>query len=107
MVDRLNRLVGRKRSWLPPESERVSDNFWLQYEEAEKFDEEVREIVRRESGLPASARGPLHFATSPDQTARDEPAAVIDAVLTTVLEKHGISTDYRIESAQDSNLLAA
>lgn len=37
LVDRLNRIVGRERQWLPPEGERVSDSFWLQYEKAEKI----------------------------------------------------------------------
>ncbi len=29
-VDRLNRIVGRRRGWLPPPTEPVSDAFWLQ-----------------------------------------------------------------------------
>lgn len=45
LVDRLNRLVGRRREWLPSE---VPDNsaFWTQYKKAEKFDSEVRKAVR-------------------------------------------------------------
>jgi predicted RNA methylase len=47
LVDRLNRIVGRRRQWLPPESERVSDAFWLQFDQAEKLDKEVRAEVRK------------------------------------------------------------
>lgn len=34
LVDRLNRLVGAQRAWLPPEGETVNDAFWLQYDRA-------------------------------------------------------------------------
>lgn len=37
LVDRLNRVVGAQRQWLPPEGERVSKEFWLQYDKAEKY----------------------------------------------------------------------
>lgn len=46
LIDRLNRLVGRHRQWLPPEGEKVSDEFWLQYDMAEKFDAKVRKSVK-------------------------------------------------------------
>lgn len=37
LVDRLNRVVGAQRQWLPPEGERVPKAFWVQYDKAEKF----------------------------------------------------------------------
>ena len=37
LVERLNRMVGHHRQWLPPTDVRVSDAFWLQYEGAEKI----------------------------------------------------------------------
>lgn len=48
LVDRLNRVVGRRRQWLPPETQpRVPEAFWLQFERAEKHDKEVRAEVRK------------------------------------------------------------
>lgn len=37
LVDRLNRVVGAQRQWLPPEGERVPKAFWVQYDKAEKY----------------------------------------------------------------------
>ena len=31
LVDRLNRIVGKKRQWLPPDSVKVDEAFWIQY----------------------------------------------------------------------------
>ena len=36
-IEKLNNTVGRLRQWLPPANERVSDNFWLQYNKAEEI----------------------------------------------------------------------
>lgn len=41
LVDRLNRVVGRHRAWLPPENERVPEGFWLQFEQAEKINKRM------------------------------------------------------------------
>ena len=42
LIDRLNRLVGRARQWLPEREDMVSKDFWLAYERAEKFDADIR-----------------------------------------------------------------
>ena len=42
LVERLNRLVGRFRQWLPEREDMVPKDFWLAYERAEKFDEAVQ-----------------------------------------------------------------
>ena len=49
IVDRLNRVVGRRRQWLPPEGVPVPEAFWLQFDQAEKLDKEVRAKVHRGS----------------------------------------------------------
>lgn len=43
LVDRLNRLVGAKRQWLPPNMAEASADFKKQYEQSESFDKEIRE----------------------------------------------------------------
>jgi len=37
LVDRLNRLVGKQRQWLPPEDSSASKSFWAQFSDAEKI----------------------------------------------------------------------
>ncbi len=46
LVDRLNRIVGRHRQWLPPEGAKVPESFWLQFEQAEKLDKDVEKELR-------------------------------------------------------------
>jgi hypothetical protein len=47
LVDRLNRFVGARRGWLPPQGAAVSKEFWLQFEQAEKLDAKVRSEVQK------------------------------------------------------------
>ena len=37
LIDRLNRIVGQHRQWLPDVDERVPEQFWIQYQGAEKI----------------------------------------------------------------------
>jgi hypothetical protein len=59
LVDRLNRLVGRHRQWLPPRDEDACADFHRQYEQAEQFDAELRafagEAARRANRFGRSA----------------------------------------------------
>lgn len=36
LIDRLNRLVGQQRAWLPPDDSAVAPGFWQQFSEAER-----------------------------------------------------------------------
>ncbi|OLP04524.1 DUF4942 domain-containing protein [Rhodoferax antarcticus] len=114
VMDRLNKLVGQHRKWLPPANEKVSDNFWLQYEKSERFDKQVKEAVSK------TVRGRSYYDNPMSAIFRDgndESTAkaheVVDAVLTDVLEKNDISVDFSLthESADVDNpqmlLLAA
>ncbi len=95
LVDRLNRLVGRHRQWLPPEGERVNEAFWLQFDQAEKFDAEIRaEAMKGYS----SWRDPFWGLTHRDD---DEKALATERVtksIATVLEKHGIDPNAMLEA---------
>ncbi len=83
LVDRLNRVVGRHRQWLPPESERVSDAFWLQFNQAEKLDKEVRTEARKGCGRWDDPFRELMWKDSEGRSAAagDKIAGVIDQVL--------------------------
>jgi hypothetical protein len=106
MVDRLNRLVGRHRRWLPPEGERVSDAFWLQYEKAERYQDELLKEVAASNGN--NYNSPLR-KLSQDEASRQSALEQIDIAMSTVLERHGINVDIKLEdqTAQQQLLLAA
>ncbi len=105
LVDRLNRLVGRQRSWLPPEDDRVSKEFWVQYEKAEKFDKEVRaEINMRFRGNHWD--NPM-YRLSYDQEKRAAAMEAIDTAVGEVLKKHGIDVERLLEPAPKQQRLIA
>lgn len=110
LVDRLNRLVGRQRNWLPPEGARVPEEFWLQYDRAEKYDKEVRaEIDRAHRESKGSYwNHPYNNLHRPIEESAQSWAAV-DGAITCVLERHGIATEYQIEArgTEQLPLLAA
>lgn len=105
LVDRLNRVVGRRRQWLPPETERVSDAFWLQFDQAEKLDKEVRAGVRKGCGRWDDPFRELMWNDSEGRSAAagDRIAGVIDQVLT----DHGITLTLDAPPAAQQPLLLA
>jgi len=107
LVDRLNRIVGRQRQWLPPEGERVAEEFWLQYDQAEKFDAEVRNEVNKRS--TSHWNNPLSNLFYRHGDEQQVASAAIDEAVTAVLEKHGICVDFQLEekAPQQQLLLAA
>lgn len=109
LVDRLNRLVGRHRQWLPDQDKGVSENFWLAYDKAEKLDAEVHKATAK-SSRPGFWNSPFHsmFCRDGEERARAE-AQVVDAI-ESVLVANGISPHFQaIEHAapQKPLLLAA
>lgn len=113
LVDRLNRLVGRHREWLPPESEHVSDSFWLQYEQAERFDKELRQEVAsraRSRGDWGIYSNPLDYIARPDSHEDVEVQSAMELVgeaCVAVLERNGISVDLAVghSTPQQTTLL--
>jgi hypothetical protein len=89
LVDRLNRLVGRQRAWLPPEGEKVNEAFWVQYDNAENFDKEVRAELKSK----ASSRydDPLWGITSHHDDNRAVASKKACDAIESVLERRGIS----------------
>ena len=87
LIDRLNRLVGRQRQWLPPEGERVSDQFWLGYEKAESFDKSIRTEARK--SVRNSWDDPLYGLFLRDDRGELAQKRLSEAI-DTVLLQHGI-----------------
>jgi hypothetical protein len=106
LVDRLNRLVGRQRQWLPPEDDRVSDAFWEQYKKAEKFDKEVRTEINARARGSRFWEHPLNKVGSRDQEQNASALAAIDEAMDVVLQNHGIDVERLLEPAQ-KRLIAA
>lgn len=96
LIDRLNRLVGAKRQWLPPEGERVSDAFWLQFSKAEKMDKEVR----AEAGKVRRSfwDDPFYNLTSRDDEKRQKAGDAVAEALAVVMSKHGIDPNALLEA---------
>lgn len=89
LIDRLNRIVGRKRAWLPPTDTMATEAFWTAYDNAERYDKEIRAEVRK--SRHAWWNDPLH------QFSREERKADAEALIVAAIEKvytaHGISVD--------------
>lgn len=117
IVDRLNRLVGRRRQWLPPDDKQGSEVFWKQYDQAEKLDKELRAEVTKVATDPAYKNhfgwaGPLSALNSPTEETRNAAMEVLFTAATTVLQKHDIDPDLKlgasgVEPGQLHLLLAA
>ena len=109
LVGRLNLLVGRHRQWLPPVEARVSEAFWLQYEDADKFDKEVRTEIDKRTKEAKSWNHPLNslYRSGNDELKTQAEAVVADAI-TSVLKSHGINVDCQVEDGrQNCRLLEA
>lgn len=104
MIDRLNLWVGRRRAWLPPTEAGVSSDFWLQFNQAEKFDKEVRAEIKKAGRSQGWWKNPLYMLHSNEQSSRDEANAAIDSVLDTVLERHGIDVNSLLEDMRPEQL---
>lgn len=103
LMDKLNRFVGRMRDWLPPEGAKVSDAFWLQYTNADKFDKELRQEVKKT--YRNSWNNPMDDVV---YKARGNYEAAMKSVtdsLSTVLERNGINLTNMIEQQATQLLL--
>lgn len=97
-IDRLNLIVGRHRQWLPPEDERVDKSFWLQYENAEKFDKEVCSRAKAHPGNRTFWNGLIREVSSTADSENQAKAnALLDEILKDIQKEKGIDIDTVIE----------
>lgn len=99
LVDRLNRLVGRHRAWLPPEGKTVNKDFWLQFDQAEKFDKEIREEAAK--GVRNSWNDPFWGLTRGNGGEKAAATARVTQAIATVLEQNGINPDAMLEAPKE------
>lgn len=112
IVDRLNKIVGRKRGWLPPANEPVAEAFWIQYDRAEKFDKELREEAERvaRNGRSASFGSydhPIRQFMRRDSDASERGEEMLAAAIDNVLERHGLLQALTNEAPRTEQLLLA
>lgn len=99
LIDRLNRLVGRHRKWLPPQNVRVSDNFWLQYDSAVSLDKAVQKKLKSKKVIGTMYNSEVYFnLRSYDDERKQNANNALVEVIEDVLEDKGILTDFYIEA---------
>jgi len=104
LVDRLNRKVGKIRQWLPPVDTMANDNFWFQFSKAEKFDQEIRSEIDK-NYRRSRWDDPLWKIARGSEAERAEASARIDEAVSSVLDRHGISTDFLLTNDAGQCLL--
>lgn len=108
LVDRLNRLVGRQRGWLPRADEPVPDAFWVQFDKAEKFDRELREETDRihrngrSAGLVSSCDHPFNRLMRRDPDEALQGQKLVGEAIDIVLERHGLLAALEHDETQDA-----
>lgn len=111
LVDRLNRVVGRRRAWLPPETQPVAEGFWQQYEQAERMDAEVRrEFARIAQASDANPyRRPCLDDAASENAERNAPALeLLFQAAETVARRRGLDVEGMLSArAANTPLLAA
>lgn len=115
LMDRLNRWVGMQRAWLPTEPMDHAQDFWKQYDQAEKLDAELRATVTERTRSDGYGwRGPLAILASSvlpnsglKQSEVQNVQRMFDDVAKEVQLKHGINADLLVEADSAPLLLAA
>lgn len=97
LIERLNRVVGQHRQWLPPSMESMDPDFKTQYEQAEKFDKEVRKAF---AAQPRTGYYGLGYLNSADDEASHELHKTLCQALDIVLGGHDLYPQAKIEAAQ-------
>lgn len=78
LIERLNRLVGRERAWLPPVDENVGDKYWEHYANSEKNDSRVKQTLKKKHDVYSN---PLNKIFSSDEDDYRSGVSMISGVL--------------------------
>ncbi|TXG99967.1 MAG: DUF4942 domain-containing protein [Nevskiaceae bacterium] len=93
LIDRLNRTVGKRRQWLPPQVDQEQDKaFWKAYNAAEKLDNEVRAELakqRRAQGSYSRFDDPVEDILYGRDNAERSSAELSNAI-SSVLRTHNL-----------------
>lgn len=98
LIERLNRLVGQWRQWLPPSEQdaQVSKEFWRQYDNAEKFSSTIQSKFAKAAATTTGHRW-MSLSHAAFSRADSEEGAVAQAILgeaiSSTLEENGYRLD--------------
>lgn len=102
LIDRLNRVVGRHRGWLPAENLKIeAGGFWRQYDEAERLDKEIRKAVGKRRANVGD--DPFRAINHESWDSHDLACQRMDEAMQEVHEANGIQVEFRLASAKDAN----
>jgi hypothetical protein len=108
LMDKLNRLVGEYRQWLPPQTEAPSEAFMRQYNDADRFDKEFREELDAAAREKRGGRPGSYDYDHPLRTVwRDESerkSEEILAAMSKVHERHGIKVDDQLQYSSNAGV---
>lgn len=95
LMDRLNRLVGQRRQWLPPEHGQANADFHTQYEKAEKFDSELRQEFQKAVAQGSRYAGwslgqVVRVSTGQERFPEEGILNAMDTALDAVMDNHGL-----------------
>ena len=103
LIDRLNRVVGRQRAWLPFDEGQANAEFWNAYEQADKFDKEVRQEIGKK-------RRPWYdnpYSNLSDNERKDSAENEILNAIGSVFERNGIRVENLLEEQTPAPIPAA
>jgi hypothetical protein len=108
LIDRLNRIVGNYRRWLPPSETYASPAFWKQYDQAERFDKAFQAELKRQTRRPDRCIpfDPFWAMRHGDDNEMQKANAVLINAMTSALEQNGIYVDDLLETVSEQQLLA-
>lgn len=104
LVDRLNRLVGQWRQWLPPQDQEASaaPAFWKQYEQAEKYSTEIEAKFNQRTRGSYVRLGDIQRSTEPGTDGAKALEYLHEAISST-LQGHGYSLASVLGCESDKN----
>lgn len=114
LMDRLNRLVGVRRQWLPPDPSQANADFHAQHEQAERYDAELRKAfadARRGTrnaswALSQVVRMAQHADDTEEMDTDDESSLMaMDTALSSVMKAHGWNPSTALESSPEPQRL--
>jgi hypothetical protein len=108
LIDRLNRIVGNHRRWLPQTESNASPAFWKQYDQAEKFDKAFHAELKKHTRRPDRCLpfDPFWAMRHGGEDEKQKANAMLINAMTTVLEQNGIHADDLLETEPEQLMLA-
>ncbi|WP_347990055.1 DUF4942 domain-containing protein [Methylomonas sp. AM2-LC] len=93
LIERMNRMVGNHRQWLPPADTYASEDFWKQYEGAEKFNTDFVNELQKRIQFKNYHRDVFWMEEHGDEHEKRRAQKAMEEAMNEVLIKHGINPE--------------